>query len=245
MSVSKVVLVTGSSGGLGIEICKKFNKKNYIVLGADIVRTDNQYINYFYEMNISNENHVETLVDDIKTKYNRLDCLINNAGMAIYKSILETTIDDVNDVINSNLVGLFLLSKHLYPLLNNVNGNIVNIGSVHSISTSNNIAIYSATKSAIVGVTKNMAIEFGPNIRVNCVSPGAVNTSMLQNGLARNSSDVSENLIKLKNSSCINRISEPDDIADIVYFVSSKYAKSITGANIIADNGVSVKLASE
>lgn len=240
----KIVIVTGSSGGIGMAICKKFKQKDYIVLGIDIQQKDNSYIDYFYNMDISNQQNIDVLVDDVTNRYKKVNCLINNAGIAIYKSIKDTTKDDFLNVINTNLTGVFLLSKNLFPLINKVNGNIVNIGSVHSVATSKNIAAYSATKSAIMGITKNMAIEFGPYVRVNCVSPGAVKTDMLKAGLSRNN-DVLESIKKLEQGSCLNRISEPADVANVVYFVASKYANSLTGTNIVADNGASIKLASE
>jgi NAD(P)-dependent dehydrogenase (short-subunit alcohol dehydrogenase family) len=243
-NIKKVVLITGSSGGIGNELCHKFKSNNWYVIGTDIVPTKNNVDEYIYS-DLSNSDSIINLVNEIIKTKNQIDCIVNNAGLQICKSIWEIEIDEWDKIYSCNVKSIFLLTKYLLPLLKKTKGNIVNIGSVHGTQTSNKIACYASSKSAIVGLTRNLAIELSQfGIRVNCVSPGAIDTPMLHDGLNRNRLN-NDPLDDLKNKHLLKQIGKPYEIANLVYFIVEGDVNFIDGANILIDGGVTIKLSSE
>lgn len=249
--MTKIVLVTGASGGIGLEICKKFKKEKWIVVGTSITENfSDDSIDLYITADLSKSEFAKKIIEIIKEKYNRLDCIINNAAIQICKSIWEMEEKEWDLVFNCNLKIIYLFVKYGLNLLKQNEGNIINIGSVHSVVTSNEIAAYATSKAAIVGLTKNLAIELSKfNIRVNCISPGAVDTQMLRNGLLRGHAGcgTTDELIEnLGNSHLLKKVGMPNEIANLVEFVANnKNGKFINGANLIIDGGASIKLSTE
>lgn len=241
------VIVTGVNGDIGQAIVKEFKKYNWYVIGIDIVEnTNTKYIDKFIQCDISNPKNVETLFDNLKIE--KLDCIVNNAAVQICKPIWELEVNDWEYTMNCNLRPSFLFAKYGLELLKkSSNPNIINIGSVHSLVTSNNISAYACSKSALVGLTKNMALELSKfNIRVNSISPGAINTKMLRSGLMRGhvgSGDESEQLNILSSKHILGNIGTPENVSEFVYYIISN--QFITGANYVMDGGASIKLSTE
>lgn len=240
----KTVLITGSNGGIGTELCKKFYNEIWNVVGLDLQNeTNHQYCHLYMKCNLENENEIMESVQQL----GKLDCLINNAAIQINKHIWEMNCDEWDKTMNINTRSAFLLLKYVIELLKKSQGNIINIGSVHSIASSDKIAAYSCSKHAIVGLTKNMAIELAPfNICANCISPGAIETGMLKKSILRGYSGNDSEEVILKNFAdkhLQKKIGQPNELADVVYFIANQ--KIINGANIIADGGVTIKLSTE
>lgn len=238
----KCVLVTGCNGGIGKELCKKFKKENWNVIGLDVHDITCENMNKYIKCDLEHEQDVMNAVVQIES----LDCLVNNAAIQINKHIWEMNIDEWDKTMNINIRSAFLLMKYTMNLLKKSEGNIINIGSVHSVASSDKIAAYSCSKHAIMGLTKNMAIELAPfNICVNCVSPGAIETDMLKKSLMREYDNIDENTImnEFKSKHLLKKIGKTCELADIVFFIATQ--KLINGANIIADGGVSIKLSTE
>lgn len=186
----------------------------------------------------------------MKKVLQKIDCIVNNAGSQICKPIWEMEENEWGLTFNCNLKSIYLIIKYSLDLLKNNNANIINIGSVHSVTTSDKIAAYATTKTAIVGLTRNLAIELSKfNIRVNCISPGAVDTEMLKNSLLRGHSGIGKPqdlVIKLGKTHLLGKVGEPIDIANIVKFVANNdNGRFINGSNIIIDGGASIKLSTE
>lgn len=247
----KTVLVTGANGGIGTEICKKFKNDNWFVFGTSIEETcNNPNIDSYFQADFTNSESIKNLIDNVKSKTTTLNCLVNNAASQICKPVWEMEEKEWDLVFNCNVKAIYLLVKNSLELLKQSNGNIVNVGSVHSVVTSDQIAAYATTKAAIVGLTKNLAIELSKfNIRVNCVSPGAVNTKMLKDGLMRGhvrKGNPDELVEKLGESHLLGKVGEPEEIANLVKFISdNKNGEFINGANILIDGGASIKLSTE
>ena len=249
--MTKVVLVTGASGGIGLEICKKFKEKNWIVIGSSrtVDFTDNS-IDLYIPADLSKSESAKKIIETIQEKYNRLDCIINNAACQICKPIWEMEENEWDLVFSCNLKIIYLFVKYGLELLKKNEGNIINIGSVHSVVTSDEIAAYAASKAAISGLTRNLAIELSKfNIRVNCISPGAVDTPMLRDGLLRGhaGSGTSDELIEnLGKSHLLKRVGMPYEIANLVEFVANnENGQFINGANLLIDGGACIKLSTE
>ena len=244
---SNYVLITGVYGDIGQAIAKEFKKYNWFVIGVDIVEnTDTKYIDKFIQCDISNAENIEKIINNLQIS--KLDCIVNNAALQICKPIWELSLDDWDNTMNCNLRPTFLFAKYGLPLLKKSNNpNIINIGSVHSLVTSNNISSYACSKSAIVGLTKNMALELAQfNIRVNCISPGAINTKMLKSGLMRGhvgNGDENEKINLLAQKHILGKIGTPQNVAQFVYYIIQN--NFITGSNYIMDGGASIKLSTE
>lgn len=247
----KVVLITGACGGIGLSLCKKFKKENWIVVGTGRTQKyDCTVIDYYIIKDLMNKESPEEIIKIIDCKYRRLDCIINNAAYQICKPVWELSVEEWDNTYNCNVRSIFLFAKYGLELLKKSEGNIVNIGSVHSVATSNEIAGYASSKSAVCGLTKNLAIELGKfGIRVNCVSPGAVDTKMLREGLLRGhvGNDDPDTLVnKLGESHLLGKVGNVDEIAEFVYFVSNNdNGKFINGTNLLIDGGACVKLSTE
>lgn len=249
--MTKIVLITGASGGIGLQICKKFKKEKWTVVGSSIINNfSDDSIDLYIQADLSQSESAKKIIKIIEEKYNRLDCIINNAACQICKPIWEMEENEWDLVFNCNLKIIYLFVKYGLNLLKQNEGNIINIGSVHSVVTSDEIAAYATSKAAIVGLTKNLAIELSKfNIRVNCISPGAVDTPMLRDGLSRGhagcgtSDELIENLGK---SHLLKKVGMPYEIANLVEFVAdNKNGKFINGTNLIIDGGACIKLSTE
>lgn len=225
----KTIVVTGSSGGIGSSICKKFNYLGWNVIGVDInLGSETTHI-----CDISKPLECKKLIDSI----GNIDLLVNNAAIQICKEWTEYNLDDWDKTMNINLKAAYVLSvlssKHMKP-----GSSIVNISSVHSISTSNNIGVYAVSKGSLLALTKSMSLDFIKHgIRINSISPGAIETKMLLKGSERGSLD------KLIDSTPIKRLGRPDEIADSVLFLHQ--SEFMVGENLVIDGGATVKLSTE
>jgi CMP-N-acetylneuraminic acid synthetase/NAD(P)-dependent dehydrogenase (short-subunit alcohol dehydrogenase family) len=241
------VIVTGVNGDIGQAIVKEFKKYNWFVIGVDIVENTNiEYIDKFIQCDISIPKKIEQLINNLHI--NKLDCIVNNAAIQICKPIWCLDVNDWDSTMNCNLRPTFLFAKYGLNLLKKSgNPNIINIGSVHSQVTSNNISAYACSKSALVGLTKNMALELAKfNIRVNSISPGAIDTKMLRGGLMRGhvgDGDENEQINNLSKKHLLGNIGTPQNVSEFVYYIISN--NFMTGANYIMDGGASIKLSTE
>lgn len=242
-----IVLITGVNGDIGQAIAAEFKKYNWFIIGIDIVEDTNKtFIDDFIHCDISEPENIEKIIKNLKIK--KLDCIVNNAAIQICKPIWELNVDEWDNTMNCNVRSAFLFAKHSLNLLKKSNNpNIINIGSVHSQVTSNNISAYACSKSALVGLTKNMALELSKfNIRVNSISPGAIDTKMLRGGLERGhvGCGSEDNKIKyLASKHILGSIGSPRNVSEFVYYITSN--DFITGSNFIMDGGASIKLSTE
>ena len=243
----KVIIVTGSSGGIGNAIVNHFKKKGWKTVGIDINHSDN--IDLFFQIDLSKETDYTKYIGEIIHKYGRIDCLVNNAALQICKSWSTYTLDDWNDTLNCNLRSCWKLSEACRPHLGEQKtvhlkgGSIVNICSVHCLATSNNIGLYALSKSSLQGLTKSMSLEYiKENIRVNCVLPGAIDTPMLRAGIQRQT-DPEKALQRLKDGCPSGKVGSSDDVAQAVDFLSQ--SSFSVGSSLVLDGGVSIKLSSE
>lgn len=247
----KVVLITGANGGIGTAMCKTFKERNWIVVGTDMSReATHAYVDTYISADLTKPVSQEQIISTIQEKYAQLDCIINNAACQICKPIWSMSVEEWDSVYHCNVRSVFLFAKHGLDLLRANKGNIINVSSVHSIATSDEIAAYASSKAAVSGLTKNLAIELGKfGIRVNSICPGAVDTPMLRRGLLRGhagggrSDEVLETFAK---THLLGNVGQPREIANFVYFLADDTnGKFINGANLLIDGGASIKLATE
>ena len=230
----KKVLITGASGGIGLEITREFLKEGYIVWaaycknGEELFKLQNEQNNLnVIKIDVSNPDDIKNAKDKIKD----IDVLVNNAGVSKTGLITDVSIDDWDNIFNINVRGPFLLIKEFLPcMINKKKGKIINISSMWGLVGASCEVCYSASKSALIGLTKALAKEVGPsNITVNSVAPGVIDTKMNR--------FLDENeLSELKNETPLMKLGKPEDIALLVSFLASDKADFITG-QIISSNG--------
>jgi 3-oxoacyl-[acyl-carrier protein] reductase len=217
--MEKVVLITGSSRGIGKSIAEKFISNGYKVLTPSRI-----------EMNLENNSSIESYCKRIDSD---IDVIVNCAGVNTIATLNDLTDVDLNSMIQIDLLAPLKIIQCLNGRMgNNRPGYIVNISSIWSFVAKEGRCGYSAAKTALNGVTRTLALEFASkNILVNSVAPGYVNTELTkQNNSASEIADIAS-LIPLK------RLADPEEIANLVYFLSSDMNTYITGQTIIIDGG--------
>lgn len=249
----KVMLITGAAGGIGRAVVQVFYEHGWRVVGVDRAEfgPDFPEDGLFIQADIANPQDIELIYRRTAEFSPVLDAVVNNAGVQIAKSILDTTPEEWDMTIASNLRSVFLGTKLAHPLLKAAGGGaIVNMSSVHAIATSPNIAAYAASKGGLLAFTRAVAIEFAQdNIRVNAVLPGAVDTPMLRASMNRGHFDgpsVQQRLDNLAGKTVNGRIGTPREIAQTIYFLADESQSSfMTGQALVVDGGATAKLSTE
>ena len=249
----KTVLITGAAGGIGRATVNLFADYGWKVIGVDRLSygVDFPDDGLFIEADISQPEDMEAIFTQAQAFSERLDALVNNAAVQIAKPLLDTSVEEWDAVMVSNLRAVFLAVKLAIPLFQNTGGGaIVNVSSVHAVATSANIAAYATSKGGILALTRALAIEFAPDhIRVNAILPGAVDTPMLHAGLSRGhvgEGSLPERLENLANKTVIGRVGKPGEIAHAIYFLADETQSSfMTGQALIVDGGATARLSTE
>ena len=239
--MKKNVLITGASRGLGASIAKMFAKNGDNIIinynksldSANLLKKEleNNYESkvLLVKADISLENEVKNMCDIIKKEFSKIDVLINNAGIAMDSSLEEKSADEFMEVISVNLLGTFLVTKYAINLMQT--GSIINISSTNGIDTGYIESVdYDSSKAGVIALTHDFAKYLAPQIRVNCVAPGWINTDM-NNDLFI---DFKKNQLKKIG---LKRFASCDEIANVVYFLASDEAKYINDAVIRVDGG--------
>ncbi len=248
-----VVLITGAAGGVGRATVKYFDEKGWKVIGTDRRERYLEFPNdgLFIQADISIPSNLDLIYSQAAAFSPTLDAVVNNAGYQVSKPLIETSVEEWDMVIASNLRSVFLGAKIAFPLLKAEGGGaIVNVSSVHAVATSANIAAYAASKGGLLALTRAMAIEFAPdNIRVNTVLPGAVDTPMLRAGFHRGRAGElpeEEQMAALARKTVNGRVGLPSEIASVIYFLADNHQSSfMTGQAVIVDGGATCRLSTE
>ena len=249
----RTLLITGAAGGIGRATVELFAEKGWRVIGVDRCAYGEAFPKngLFIESDISLGDNMQSIFQQAHAFTDSLNALVNNAAVQIAKPIVETSVEEWDAVIASNLRSVFLGLKLAHPLLKAGGGGaIVNVSSVHAVATSPNIAAYAASKGGLLALTRSVAIEFAPdNIRCNAILPGAVDTPMLRAGLNRghvSGTDILTRLDNLARKTVNGRVGRPDEIAHAIYFLADDTQSSfMTGQALIVDGGATARLSTE
>lgn len=242
--MKKTVLITGGSRGIGKATSLEFAKHGYnIVINYvnDDISAKNlkSYIVENYDVdvmlckcNVSSEDGVKGMVNSIIDNYGNIDVLVNNAGIAIDTTFDDKKIENFKKILNVNLIGPFILSREVGNyMLKQGFGSIINVSSTNALDTYYEYSLdYDASKAGLVSLTHNLAKYYAPNIRVNAVAPGWVDTEMNKE---LDSSYTKEECEKIY----LKRFAKPEEIAKAIYFLASDDASYITGEVLRVDGG--------
>jgi NAD(P)-dependent dehydrogenase (short-subunit alcohol dehydrogenase family) len=252
MPKDHTVLITGAAGGIGRATVSLFTQKGWHVIGVDRADFGGGFPTdgLFVRSDISRPEDMQAIFDQAHQFTDSLNALVNNAALQVAKPLIQTSVEEWDMVMASNLRSVFLGVKLAYPLLKAGSGAVVNVSSVHAVQTSANIAAYAASKGGLLALTRAMAIEFAPdNIRVNAILPGAVDTPMLRAGLGRGhvgQGDMQERLDNLARKTVSGKVGKPEEIAHAIYFLADNEQSSfMTGQALVVDGGATARLSTE
>lgn len=239
--MKKTVLITGASSGIGSSSARIFASNNYNVIinykSNDLKANElKEELEDKYKIkvllcktDISSEEDVIAMFNTIKENFETLDVIVNNAGISIDQPLEDKTSKEFSEILNTNLIGPFLVIKYGSKLMEK--GSIINVASTNGIDTEYIESVdYDASKAGVISLTRNFANILAPNIRVNAVAPGWVNTEMTK--------DLFEEFKKEEEKKILlGRFAEPEEIANVVYFLSSENASYINKTVIRVDGG--------
>ena len=237
----KVCIITGAARGMGEATARLFAAEGAKVALGDVMTAEGEAVAkdiggdaFFKKLDVSSDKNWEEYVGDVRDKFGTIDVLVNNAGLVHFTPIEHFNPVDADKILGVNTVGPMLGAKHVAPIMKTAGkGSIVNISSVDGLRGCNGLTLYTASKWALRGLTKSLAYELGTSgIRVNSVHPGGVNTPM---GNARGLPPD-----QLAHAFCrvpLQRIGDPNEIANASLFLASDEASYVTGAELAVDGG--------
>lgn len=240
----KTALITGSSRGIGAATAEVFAKHNYDVIitykdsekeATNLSKRLKEEYNintYVFQVDMSNTKDIDKMVETLMKQKISIDCLVNNAGISRDSLFQDKTIEDFEFVLKTNLIGPFWLSKKIgKEMYEKKSGCIINVTSTNALDTYYPMSVdYDASKSGLLSLTHNLAVEFSPYINVNAVAPGWTKTDMIKN--------LDEEYVKEEtNKILLHRFAEPKEIANVIYFLSTEEAKYINNEIIRVDGG--------
>jgi len=245
--MNNVVIITGSSGGIGKALVQTYQEDNFFVIGIDKVQSNNSALNFF-----GIETDLDDFVKDIKSRESLIAqiremlpkdinefILINNAAVQILKPIEQIDYIHMNESITINSLAPFFMAQSLQKELSEHMGHIINISSIHSNQTKSSFACYAMSKAALESITRSLAIEMSPHgVSVNAIAPAAILTDMLKDGFNNNNKKINE----LESYHPSNKIGSPEELALFIKSISQHKGRFLTGSIIDFNGGIASKL---
>ncbi|MEX0647836.1 MAG: glucose 1-dehydrogenase [Balneolaceae bacterium] len=246
---NKTVVVTGGAKGIGAGCVTVFHREqaNVVILDTDEengVALSNQLGERirFIKCDVSSESDVKNAIEKTISEFGRLDVLVNNAGILRYEKVTEASEEAWDKVIAVNVKGAFLCAKHAIPHMQKTgSGVVINMSSVQAFVAQENVAAYVTSKSALIGLTRSIAVDYAPNIRSVAICPGGVDTPLNREAFQQSPDPqaVRQETIDLH---LTGRMAEQNEIGELVAFVCSDKGAFINGQPIRIDGGLGIKV---
>lgn len=240
-----IALITGAAGGIGRALSRTFADAGYQVIATDWTEKPTDLVCDLYRAVdlarlVEEQDYATAEIADVRTALagQGLDVLINNAAVQILGGVEELTRDDWRRSLDVNLLAPFLLTQALLRDLERANGCVINISSIHARLTKNNFVAYATTKAALSGMTRAMAVDLGPRVRVNAIEPAAIETPMLRAGFAENP----ESYRELEDCHPQRRIGSPEEAARLALNLASADMRFLHGVCVALDGGIGGRL---
>ncbi len=242
------VVVTGGAKGIGGACVEAFMEGGAKVCILDIDQAGQEFADtlgddtFFIHCDVSKEDEVKTAFRKIEKKLGAVEVLVNNAGIQRYSTVTETTEEEWDLIMNVNLKSAFLCSKYAIPMmLKKKKGCVINVASVQSFISQKNVAPYTTSKTALLGLTRSIAVDYAPYIRSVAVCPGTVDTPMLRNSI-QESPNPDEVLEECNEMHLVKRICSSEEVGELITYLASDKAGFITGQAIRIDGGLGITI---
>ncbi|MCR9260196.1 MAG: SDR family oxidoreductase [Pseudomonadaceae bacterium] len=235
----KAAIITGSSGGIGQAICRKFEESGYLVIGID--QRTAEYPKESITLDLSDFDAADFIdkLSSICARYSAgIHAVVNNAALQRLGNFDDLTQADWRDTFEINVFAAVRITQLVLQELISNEGSVINIGSIHAKATKAGFTAYATSKAALRGFTQALAVELGDSIRVNLIEPAAINTPMLQSGF----SESPQSIERLGSFHPMNRIGEPNEVAELALFLAEQKAGFINGATIAIDGAIGARL---
>jgi len=231
----KVAVITGAASGIGRASAELFAELGAKLIVVDLQPSQFGAVHTSLCGDVSEERTAIEVARVATQEFGGVHVLVNSAGIDLAAPLAETTVEQWDKIMTVNLRSVFLMCKHLVPLMRETGASIVNISSAAGISPIRNRPAYIASRGGMIALTKALALDLAPAIRVNCICPGAVETPLLQSSIH---SDTDRESVKARYP--LRRIARPQEIARVAAFLASEGASNMTGATIPVDGGRSM-----
>lgn len=241
--MSLAVVITGAAGGIGAALCKRVRRDGYIAVGLDQLPAGDADVDL--RVDLRDSKRVAEMARELADEYD-VKAVVHNAAVQPLGGAGETSAADWSDTLRVNVIAVDMLVSGLRGSLAENAGSVVVVGSVHARATTGGIIAYAATKAALEAWVRSAALELGPDIRVNAVAPGAIDTMKLREGFARWGAQSGEERKEvLRQRTALRRIGDPCDVAGAVSYLIGEDARFVTGAVLVVDGGATARLGSE
>ncbi len=246
---NRTVIVTGGSKGIGESCTRLFHSRgaNVAIFDVDAIAGEKLAKELgerclFVQCDVSDGKSVKSSIATVVMQFGSIDVLINNAGIVSYSNVVESSEKEWDSTMAVNLKGPFLCSKYAIPvMLKAGEGVVINVSSVQAFISQKRVAAYTTSKTALLGLTRSIAVDFAPQIRCVAVCPGTVDTPMLHEAM-KLSSDPQEVLQESIDMHLTEKIGKPEDIAELIFYLTSDSASFITGQAIRIDGGLGISI---
>lgn len=241
MSTKRTIVITGGNKGIGASCVELCLKEGMTVAVLDIDAASNLPAEVYYQTcNVADEKQVAASIQNIIDRFGAIHALVNNAGIQRYGTVTETTSEQWDEVMNVNLKSMFLCAHYTLPhMQQQKDGIIINLSSVQAFHSQPKVAAYTTAKTAILGLTRSIAVDYAPHIRSVAICPGTVDTPMLRDAIAL-SPDPAAVLKECEDMHLLQRIAQPKEIAELIVFLCNNKATFITGQAIRTDGGLGI-----
>jgi NAD(P)-dependent dehydrogenase (short-subunit alcohol dehydrogenase family) len=246
---NKTVLITGGAKGIGGACSRIFYRENanVVILDTDplgqVLATELGERALFIQCDVSREAQVKQAVEQVAQTFGGVDVLVNNAGIQRYSTVTDTSEEEWDSVMNVNLKSAFLCAKHAIPLMQKQgSGVVVNVSSVQAFISQQTVAPYVTSKTALLGLTRSIAVDYGPQIRCVAVCPGTIDTPMLRSAfeLSPDPEAVYQECVDMH---LVKRICTPEEVAELILFLAGENGRFFTGQAVRIDGGLGVTIA--
>jgi len=245
----RTAIITGGSKGIGLATAEVLLREGANVVVLDVDPLEGEILLDFSEdrlrflrCDVSKEKKVIEAIATAESTFGQVNYLVNNAGIQRYSTVTETSEEEWDLVMNVNLKSAFLCAKHAIPYMQKIGrGVVVNVSSVQAMLTQNNVAPYTTSKTAMLGLTRSIAVDYAPNIRCVAVCPGSVDTPMLRWGISQ-SPDPEQVYQECIDMHLTERIAQPQEIGEFIAYLCSDKAAFMTGQAYRIDGGLGVMI---